>query len=101
MRTGYRSPSRFRASLVGLLSLAVEASFHTTPVQTVLADFPHTAFGRALGQRHVTASGYFTVPRSRWSPRFQKKSRVHFIDSPALSCRPARLTRKPRSREYT
>ena len=35
--------------MVGLLSLAGCASFHTTPVETVLADFPHTACGRALG----------------------------------------------------
>ena len=41
----------------------------TTPVQTVRADFPHTAYQGALGVRHYAASGYRIVPRRRWRPR--------------------------------
>src|SRR5207302_1803316 len=37
-----------QAPLVDLLSLVLSTSFRTTPVETVRADFPHTACGRAL-----------------------------------------------------
>jgi hypothetical protein len=36
-----------------------------TPVQTVQADFPHTAYQGALEVRHYAASGYRMVPRRR------------------------------------
>src|SRR5215831_14215244 len=35
-------------ALVDLLSLVLSTSFHTTPLETVRAAFPHTACGRAL-----------------------------------------------------
>src|SRR2546426_653959 len=49
----------------------------TTPVQTVRADFPHTAYQGALEVRHYAASGYRIVPRRRCRPRARKKSGVH------------------------
>jgi hypothetical protein len=36
-----------------------------TPVQTVRADFPHTAYEWSLGTLHYAASGYLMVPRRR------------------------------------
>src|SRR5881394_2493041 len=39
---------RQRRPLVDLLSLVSSTSFHTTPLETVHAAFPHTACGRAL-----------------------------------------------------
>jgi len=45
--------------------------FCKDPLQTVHADFPHTAYGRSLldVMRHYAASGYATVPESLVSPR--------------------------------
>jgi hypothetical protein len=64
--------------LVDLTFLRHEADFSKTPFQTVRADFPHTAYRWSLGTLHYALSrkkgfsGYFTVPRRRWSPRLTK-----------------------------
>ena len=58
----------FAAAAIGrsLLLRRVAATVEVkTPVQTVHADFPHTASQGALGVRHYAASGYRIVPRRR------------------------------------
>ena len=100
-RTVARIQARIgRSLLLRRPSATVEVK---TPCQTVRADFPHTAFEWSLGSHHYAdlqngVSGYWTVPRRRWSPRFQKDSRVHLLASPGRRFRPLRLRRRDLSR---
>jgi hypothetical protein len=65
--------------LVDLAFPRLAAGFHKTPVQTVRADYPHTAYRWSFESQHYAGSfakkgrsGKRMVPRRRYRPRFSK-----------------------------
>ena len=80
-------------TLVDLLSLFT--SFRTTPVETVLADFPHTACGRALGQSVLGGLRIKDGAAQAMQPEVDEIAAIPLIDYTGYEVPPRTLDAEP------